>query len=291
MRVVVAGPYPLMPGAAADDGLALVRALLAAGHDVVTVSPEPSAAHTHLDPGGARGAARLALLARGADRLVLRLDATSMHADADPRAALAGRLALAAALRRVPDAEIRLDRVPARLTPQFVGLLLAPARQVVVGSDQERSALQQSGVATAKVTVAPGGNGRGGDEAPAPAEAPGAVPPEITALADSATAADVERALMALAERRRSARKRRAHPAEGAATLGLRLVPPLEAAPARSSKPGVAALKRLQRRVLGWQFDWTIQHVNRLHRATIDAIDALEREVTRAAQPGDGSDA
>ncbi len=283
MKIVVVGPYPPMPGPAAAEGLERVRGLVAAGHGVVTVSPEPSAAHLHLDPGGARGAARLARLVRGADRLVIRLDASALHAGADPRQALPGRVALGLAMRAAPDVEVRLDRVPDRLTAQFVGLLVDPAARVVVGSVAEKEALQRSGVATAKVSVAPaaaadragGGAGRAmSSEGRAAA---------VGALGDHAGAAEIAAAIRAGAAARRDASERSPRPAAGVASTGLRMIPPLEAAPPRSSKPGVASLKRLQRRVLGWQFDWTIQHVNRLHRATVDAIDALERRLDDVA--------
>lgn len=276
MRVVVVGPYPTMPGPEAADDLALVRRLVAEGHDVVTASPEPSAAHVHLDPGGARGAARLARLVGGADRLVLRLDATALRADVDPRPALAGRVALAAALRRVADVELRLDRVPERVTAQFAGLVLAPAATIVVATDEEKAALQRSGVATAKVSVAPAARAA---VAPATHGRGDGARPETASLPDDASAAEITSLVRELAARRRSSERDSQRPSEGSASRVLRLIPPLEAAPARSSKPGVAYFKRVQRRVIGWQFDWTIQHVNRLHRATVDAIDDLEREV------------
>ena len=46
-RVVVAGPYPTMPGPESAATFALVRSLVAAGDDVTVVSPQPSAAHHH----------------------------------------------------------------------------------------------------------------------------------------------------------------------------------------------------------------------------------------------------
>ncbi|HEX2851341.1 MAG TPA: hypothetical protein VHN98_12340, partial [Acidimicrobiales bacterium] len=102
----------------------------------------------------------------------------------------------------------------------------------------------------------------------------------------------IEHVLRDLAARRRAEKESALRPSEGRASRVLRLIPPLEAAPARSTKPGVAAFKRVQRRVLGWQFDWTIQHVNRLHRAMVEALDALERDAGAGGQPaGDRSDA
>lgn len=43
----------------------------------------------------------------------------------------------------------------------------------------------------------------------------------------------------------------------------------------RSRNPAYLAVKRVQRRLMAWEFDWVIQHVNRLHQATIDAVDAV----------------
>ncbi|MEA3076259.1 MAG: hypothetical protein QOF60_1167, partial [Actinomycetota bacterium] len=99
-RVLVAGPYPTMRGAASEATFELVRSLVDEGCEVTVASPRPSAAHVVADPGGPRGAAKLASLAAGQDRLVVRLDASGVRADADPLFALPGRLGLSAAMRR-----------------------------------------------------------------------------------------------------------------------------------------------------------------------------------------------
>jgi hypothetical protein len=59
-----------------------------------------------------------------------------------------------------------------------------------------------------------------------------------------------------------------------AASRPLLAVPPLGPAPARSAKPGVGLVKQAVRRLVGWQVDPVIEHVNRLHRATLEAIEA-----------------
>ena len=94
---------------------------------MTVVSPQPSAAHHHADPGGPRGAARLARLAAGADRLHVRLDAAALGAGVDSPRLLPGRIALNGALRRVPDVEVRLDRVPGHVSGQWASLVLGKA--------------------------------------------------------------------------------------------------------------------------------------------------------------------
>jgi hypothetical protein len=69
-RAVVVGPYPPTSDPAASITLAEVRALRAAGHDVLVISPEPSAARVDAAPGTRRGARRIAHLVRGADLVV-----------------------------------------------------------------------------------------------------------------------------------------------------------------------------------------------------------------------------
>ncbi len=66
-------------------------------------------------------------------------------------------------------------------------------------------------------------------------------------------------------------------PAAGRASLPLRHLSRMERAPLKSNKPGGVLIKRTLAKVLAWQFDWVIEHVNQLHQATIDALDELER--------------
>jgi hypothetical protein len=69
-RVVVVGPYPPTADPAGAVTLAEVRALRAAGRDVLVLSPEPSAARADAPPTTRRGARRIASLVRGADVVV-----------------------------------------------------------------------------------------------------------------------------------------------------------------------------------------------------------------------------
>ena len=69
-RAVVVGPYPPTGDPAGAVALAEVRALRAAGHDVLVISPEPSAARVTASPTTRRGARRIAQLVRAADLVV-----------------------------------------------------------------------------------------------------------------------------------------------------------------------------------------------------------------------------
>jgi hypothetical protein len=278
-RVVVAGPYPTMPGPESAATFALVRRLVAGGDDVTVISPQPSAAHHHADPGGPRGAARLAKLVRGADVLHLRLDAAALGAGSDARSLFPGRLALRTALQRAGRAEVRLDRVPGTVSRQWANLVLGPAARVLVGADGERAALVAAGVDPAKVDVAP---------EPEMAE-PAAPRRAVASTAAAAPAAGVSAADLQELVRRRAADDRALHrkasaAPEGTASLPLRHLVRMERAPVRSNKPGGAVLKKAMAKALQWQFDNVIASVNRLHQATIDAIDNLEAERTGAGE-------
>jgi len=69
-RAVVIGPYPPTGDPTGAIALAEVRALRADGHDVLVISPEPSAARVDASPQTRRGARRIARLLRGADIVV-----------------------------------------------------------------------------------------------------------------------------------------------------------------------------------------------------------------------------
>lgn len=265
-RVLVAGPYPTMPGPEAAATFALVRELVDAGEEVTVVSPAPSAAHHHLDVGGSRGALRLARLAAGVDRLVVRLDAQALAVSADPPRMLPGRLGLALALRRPTRVEVRLDRVPPTVSRRWTGLVLAPAARVVVASEEERAALVAAGVEPATVVVEP-----------APVPPPRVPRHEPSGEPAPANAADLEELVRRRAVEERMYAPAAGGPAAGRASLPLRHLSRMERAPLKSNKPGGVLIKRTLAKVLGWQFDWVIEHVNQLHQATIDALDELER--------------
>lgn len=284
-RVLVAAPYPTMGGAEAAATFALVKELVADGDDVFVVSPRPSAAHAHADPGSPRGAARLASLVAGRTRLVVRLDAGALAVSSESPRLLPGRVALAAAIRRVPRADVILDRVPSTVAPRWVSLVLAPAASVTVASAGERDAVVAAGVSATKVTVDP-------DILP---PSPDRILEAIARPSAQAGPADAGLSASAIEElmRRRAAEMQ--SPIEagfgpgrvGVASKPLRAIPPLERPRIRSNNPAYASVKRVQLKLLAWMFDWVIQHVNHLHQATIEAIELAEGE--RAAQADSSS--
>jgi len=69
-RAVVVGPYPPTADPAGATTLAEVRALRAVGHDVLVISPEPSAARVTASPSTWRGARRIVRLVRDADVVI-----------------------------------------------------------------------------------------------------------------------------------------------------------------------------------------------------------------------------
>ncbi|HEX7168038.1 MAG TPA: hypothetical protein VF230_13755 [Acidimicrobiales bacterium] len=273
-RVLVAAPYPTMPGAPAGRAFALVRSLTAEGHDVLVVSPEPSAAHAIADPGGAKGALRLASLAAGRDRLVVRLDASALAVSADPPRLFPARMALGVALWRARRAELLLDRVPAVVSTRWASLVAARAASITVATDAERDALVRAGVVADRVEV----------DATL-AEATPAVAHRVDVAATgpaTATAEAIEELIRRRAADVLGAGEGEAGGAEGprgvsAASRPLRHLVPLERPMVQSRKPGVAYVKRVQLRLLGWMFDWVIQHVNRLQQAAIESVELADR--------------
>lgn len=273
-RVVVAAPYPNSPGPEAAATLSLVRRLVAAGDDVTVISPTPSAAHHHADPGGPRGAVRLARLAAGADSLHLRLDAAALAVGADSTVLLPARLALSALVRRAPRSEVRLDRVPQRVGRHWAALVLEPATRVLVSTEEERATLLAAGVQPAKVEVVPE------PEMERPAEAPRRG--ERLVLEAPVSASELQDLVRRRAADERASRRTAAVVEQGAASLPLRHLVRMERAPVSSNVPGGKLLKRVIAKALHWQFDNVIASVNRLHAATIEAVEALEE---RQASP------
>lgn len=279
-RVIVAGPYPTMPGPESAATFALVRDLMAAGDDVTVVSPAPSAAHHHADPGGPRGAARLARFVGGADLLHLRLDAAALGASVESPRLLPGRIALNGVLRRAAESEVRLDRVPGNVSPQWASLVVGKAARVLVEDHAAEGALVLAGVPADRIVVAPE-PAFAAHEACAKRVAMPALPSEVAA---SPTASDLQELVRRRAVEDRASNRRASTVAEGTASLPLRHLVRMERAPVRSNKPGGAFLKKAIAKLLQWQFDNVIASVNRLHQATIDAIENLESD---QAQAGD----
>jgi hypothetical protein len=276
-----------MPGPESAATFSLVRRLVAAGEDVTVISPLPSAAHHTADPGGPRGAARLAQLVRGADVLHLRLDAAAVGAASDARSLFPGRLALRTALARVGRAEVRLDRVPGTVSRQWANLVLGKAARVLVASEAERSALVAAGVTPSVVVVEPE---QEMVEAAAGGSASRRVEPGVLPSVPSTgvSAASLQELVRRRAVEDRALHRKATSAPEGTASLPLRHLVRMERAPVKSAKPGGAFLKRLIAKALQWQFDNVIASVNRLHQATLDAIDNLEAERSGSDGPEGG---
>lgn len=283
-RVVAAGPYPIMPGPESAATFSLVKRLVAAGDDVTVISPVPSAAHHFADPGSPRGAARLAKLLRDVDVVHLRLDAAALGAGADSRALMAGRLALRVALQRAKQRHVRLDRVPSTVSRQFANVVLGKADRVLVTTEGERDALVAAGVDAGRVIVEPEPEmvaSASGASAPRRAPAPeGAGPAGLT------SAAELQDLVRRRAVADRAARHKGSEPAAGAASLPLRHLVRMERPPTRSNLPGGSFLKRSIEKATQWQYDNVIASVNRLHEATIQAIDNLESELAARRDGG-----
>ena len=279
-RVVVAAPYPTMPGPEAAASFALVRELVEAGDDVTVVSPIPTAAHHHADPGGPRGAARLARIANEADLLHLRLDASALGASRADVRCLPGRIAINGVLRRAHESEVRLDRVPETVSEQWASLVLGKASRITVDDREAHDALVRAGVDASRIVVAPDA------AAPAPVTTKSRAPHPRpgSEVPPSATAADLQELVRRRAIEDRAASRRTAAVTVGSASLPLRHLPRMERAPVRSNKLGGAFVKKAIAKILQWQFDNVIASVNRLHHATIEAIEGLE---ARQAQAGD----
>ena len=69
------------------------------------------------------------------------------------------------------------------------------------------------------------------------------------------------------------------------ASAPLRRLPSLEAAPPRSLSPLAALVKRVARRLTGWQIDPIVEHVNRLQQATVEATERAAEGQGQAGPP------
>jgi hypothetical protein len=184
---------------------------------------------------------------------------------------LPGRIALNGVLRRARETEVRLDRVPGSVSAQWASLVLGKAARVLVQDEAAEGALARAGVEPRRIVVSPE------PEAAADlrgARRVGAAP--SGEVSSSPTAADLQALVRRRAAEDRTANRRPSTLPEGTASLPLRHLVRMERAPVRSNKPGGAFLKRAIAKLLQWQFDNVIASVNRLHQATIDAIENVE---------------
>jgi hypothetical protein len=268
-RVVIYGEYPPFPTPGAMATMASVRSFLAAGRDIEVVSPRPSAAHHHADAGNPKGAAKLALIVRGAE-FVARLDPGILRhtRGAGP---VAARTALALAVRRARSTTIYLPPLTTAPAGKWVRSILGPAERVVVAGQEDAARLQSAGLDRTKVSVAPeawwlppagGGAAAGMAGQPSTVRDVWSVP------------ANASREALEAEVRRRAARDRE----DDAATpmspsWPLQMLMPLTPAPTESSRPLFRLIKRYVHRLVAWEVVPIVEQVNHLHRATIESFD------------------
>ncbi|HLM06931.1 MAG TPA: glycosyltransferase family 4 protein [Blastococcus sp.] len=107
MRILMVSPYPPKRDGIATYAAQAVAALQAEGHEVEVLSPEPSAAHYHLDfHAGARFGLALARRVAGYDKVVLQWHPAFFYRSSDPRHRIAVDAALTVAFRRARQVEI-----------------------------------------------------------------------------------------------------------------------------------------------------------------------------------------
>lgn len=274
-RVVVFGEYPPFstPGAAAT--LATVRNLLAAGREIEVVSPQPSAAHHHADPGNPKGAAKLARLVGGAE-FVARLD-PGILGQSVGRGPAAARAATGLAVRRSRSATIYLSPLTAPPAGKWVRAILGPAQQVVVASREDADRLRTAGLDESKLSIAeePWWLAPAGGDAEAAETRKGRT---AWTLPVDATREAVE------AEVRRRAAQAREDEAMSpvASSWPLQMLTPLAPAPVESSRPLFRKIKQYVHRLVAWEVVPIIEQVNHLQRATIESFD---RQATAAPDP------
>ena len=274
-RVVVFGEYPPFPTPGAAATLATVRSLLAAGREIEVVSPQPSAAHHHADPGNPRGAARLARLVGGAE-LVARLDPGILGQTGGRRGPSAARAATGLAVRRARTATIYLPPLTAPPAGKWVRSILGPADRVVVAGRDDADRLREAGLDESKLSIT--------EETwwLPPEDEHGGGLPSITRPAWTVHSGAAREALEA--EVRRRAAKDRADDAMSPVTASwpLQMLTPLAPAPMESSRPLFRLIKQYVHRLVAWEVVPIVEQVNHLQRA---AIESFDRQATAAPDP------
>ena len=161
MRVLMVTPYPPLRDGIAAYAVQSVARMRAAGDDVEVLSPDPSAAHHHLDLRSWRGPLALAKRVRAYDRVIVQF-----HPDVFfPLPCSKGRFVatcagLEAVFRAARDVEVRVHEADYS-SGQGGGVAARAARRmwaavprVVLHSESERDAFRQSfGVPGERVSV------------------------------------------------------------------------------------------------------------------------------------------
>jgi glycosyltransferase involved in cell wall biosynthesis len=107
MRILRVSPYPPQRDGIANYAAQSVAALMREGHEVVVLSPQPSAAHQHLDfMAGPRAWAAMARRVRGFDKLIIQWHPAFFYRGISAADRSAIDVAMAAVFRLVPEVEI-----------------------------------------------------------------------------------------------------------------------------------------------------------------------------------------
>ncbi|MGI8936802.1 MAG: glycosyltransferase family 4 protein [Iamia sp.] len=147
-RILVVSPYPPVRDGIGAYALQQVRSLRRAGHHVEVLSPFPSAAHHHADLRGPSGAATLARIGSGFDRVVLHLHPDMIYRLPPTAGARLGTgLAYGAAFRRLAHVELRVHEIdrrwadPSDPTSRATSFMLKGADLLTVHSSEQRGHL------------------------------------------------------------------------------------------------------------------------------------------------------
>jgi glycosyltransferase involved in cell wall biosynthesis len=107
MRILMVSPYPPQRDGIANYAAQAVASLMRQGHEVVVLSPQPSAAHLHLDfMSGPRAWAAMARRVQGFDKLVIQWHPAFFYRSGSVTDRSAIDVAMAAVFRLVPEVEI-----------------------------------------------------------------------------------------------------------------------------------------------------------------------------------------
>ncbi|MGY1708225.1 glycosyltransferase family 4 protein [Geodermatophilus sp. SYSU D00758] len=124
MRILVISPYPPQRDGIANYAAQAVADLMRQGHDVVVLSPQPSAAHLHIDfMAGPRAWAALARRARGFDKIVIQWHPAFFYRSSSVVDRSSIDLAMAGVFRLVPEVEIWVHEY------EYAEVLRSPARR------------------------------------------------------------------------------------------------------------------------------------------------------------------
>jgi glycosyltransferase involved in cell wall biosynthesis len=107
MRILMISPYPPTRDGIATYAVQAVAGLQAEGHEVEVLSPQPSAAHHHLDfHAGGRFGLALARRVAGYDKVVVQWHPAFFYRSSEPQHRIAVDVALSLAFRRAKSVEI-----------------------------------------------------------------------------------------------------------------------------------------------------------------------------------------